>query len=191
MARSQWDGKVTGGQNSGISQIKGTAKEHEMKRQRQQYARREAEATKAVAEIEAARFARLPWPVRAIGVVPDFVLRRAVPVRPDLRVRVALGCDTSQLDRCYQASNYSHHPISLLCPLVHHRLPWSVRITSQFGCPRNTSVVTMYDLRSRQTGQITVTEPITASTEMGMHRLHPLQRTTWTRFRSGPNAMST
>jgi hypothetical protein len=30
-----------------------------------------------------------------------------------------------------------------------------------------------------QTGQATVTEPITASTEIGTHRLHPLQRTTW------------
>ena len=36
-----------------------------------------------------------------------------------------------------------------------------------------------------QTGQATVTEPIMTSTETGMHRLHPLQRTTWTRFRSG------
>jgi hypothetical protein len=30
-----------------------------------------------------------------------------------------------------------------------------------------------------QTGQETVTEPITASTDIGMHRLHPLHRTTW------------
>jgi hypothetical protein len=29
-------------------------------------------------------------------------------------------------------------------------------------------------------GQATVIEPITASTEIGIHRLHPLQRTTWT-----------
>ena len=36
-----------------------------------------------------------------------------------------------------------------------------------------------------QTGQATVTEPIVTSTETGMHRLHPLQRTTWTRLRSG------
>jgi hypothetical protein len=36
-----------------------------------------------------------------------------------------------------------------------------------------------------QTGQATVTEPIVTSTETGMHRLHPLHRTTWTRLRSG------
>jgi hypothetical protein len=29
-------------------------------------------------------------------------------------------------------------------------------------------------------GQDTVTEPITASTEIGTQRLQPLQRTTWT-----------
>ena len=56
--------------------IKGTVKEHEMKLRRQQFARRNAEAAIAVAEIEAARFARLPWPVRAIGAVLDFILRR-------------------------------------------------------------------------------------------------------------------
>jgi hypothetical protein len=31
-----------------------------------------------------------------------------------------------------------------------------------------------------QTGQAKVIEPITATTEIGTHRLHPLQRTTWT-----------
>jgi hypothetical protein len=31
-------------------------------------------------------------------------------------------------------------------------------------------------------GQATVTEPITASTEIRTHRLHPLQRTTWRDF---------
>lgn len=36
-----------------------------------------------------------------------------------------------------------------------------------------------------QIGQRTVTEPVGASTEIGTHRLHPLQRTTWTRFLSG------
>jgi len=35
-----------------------------------------------------------------------------------------------------------------------------------------------------QIGQRTVTEPVGASTEIGMHRLHPLQRTTWARFLS-------
>jgi len=36
-----------------------------------------------------------------------------------------------------------------------------------------------------QTGQATVTEPIIASTKIVIHRLQPLQRTTWTRLRSG------
>jgi hypothetical protein len=72
----QWDGKVYKRAKFGDISIKGTAKEHEMKLQRQRFARREAEAARAVAEIEAARFARLPWPVRAIGAVLDFVLIR-------------------------------------------------------------------------------------------------------------------
>jgi hypothetical protein len=50
-----------------------------MKLQRQRFARREAEAAIAVAEIEAARYARLPRAVRAIGAVLDFVLRRPSP----------------------------------------------------------------------------------------------------------------
>ncbi|HTF65778.1 MAG TPA: hypothetical protein VK638_24120 [Edaphobacter sp.] len=72
----QWDGKVYKREKFGDISIKGTAKEHEMKLQRQRFARREAEAARAVAEIEAARYARLPWPIRAIGAVLDFVLRR-------------------------------------------------------------------------------------------------------------------
>jgi hypothetical protein len=72
----QWDGKVYKRAKFGDISIKGTAKEHEMKLQRQRFQRRDAEAARAVAEIEAARFARLPWPIRAIGVVLDFVLRR-------------------------------------------------------------------------------------------------------------------
>jgi hypothetical protein len=63
----QWDGKVYKRARFGDISIRGTAKEHEMKLQRQQFQRREAEAARAVAEIEAARFARLPWPVRAVG----------------------------------------------------------------------------------------------------------------------------
>ena len=76
---SQWDGKVYRRAKFGGISIKGTAKEHEMKMRRQQFARREAGAARAVAEIEAARYARLPWPVRAVGVVLDFILRRPSP----------------------------------------------------------------------------------------------------------------
>jgi hypothetical protein len=72
----QWDGKVCKRARFGDISIKGTAKEHEMKLQRQRFARHEAEAARAVAEIEAARYAKLPWPVRAIGAVLDFVRGR-------------------------------------------------------------------------------------------------------------------
>jgi hypothetical protein len=73
----QWDGKVYKQAKFGDISIKGTAKEHEIKLRRQRFQRRNAEAARAVAEIEAARFARLPWPVRAIGAVLDFILRRS------------------------------------------------------------------------------------------------------------------
>jgi hypothetical protein len=72
----QWDRKVYRRAKFGDISIKGTATEHEMKLQRQRFQRREAEAARAVAEIEAARYARLPWPVRAVGAVLDFILRR-------------------------------------------------------------------------------------------------------------------
>ena len=74
----QWDGKVYKRAKFGDISIKGTAKEHEMKLQRQQFQSREANAARAVAEIEASRFARLPWLVRAIGAVLDFVFRRPI-----------------------------------------------------------------------------------------------------------------
>jgi hypothetical protein len=61
MAKNPYrDGKVHKRARFGDISIKGTAKEHRMKRQRQRLARREAEAAIAVAEIEAARYARLP-----------------------------------------------------------------------------------------------------------------------------------
>jgi hypothetical protein len=41
--------------------------------------RREEAARLALSEIEAARFARLPWPVRAIGAILDFIFRRPSP----------------------------------------------------------------------------------------------------------------
>jgi hypothetical protein len=71
-----WDGKVHKRGKFGDISIKGTAKKHDVKLQRRRFQRREAEAAIAIAEIETARFARLPWPVRAIGAVLDFVLRR-------------------------------------------------------------------------------------------------------------------
>jgi hypothetical protein len=75
MAKSpSWDGKVNKPAKFGDIPIKGSVKEHEMKLQRQRLQRREAEAARAVAEIEAARFAKLPWPVRAVGAVLDFIL---------------------------------------------------------------------------------------------------------------------
>jgi hypothetical protein len=76
MKKPYWDGKIHRQAKFGDISIKGTVKEQQTKLQRRQFARREAEAAIAVAEIEAARFARLPWPVRAIGAVLDFVLRR-------------------------------------------------------------------------------------------------------------------
>ena len=72
MARS------TSGAKFGDISIDGTVKEQQTKLRRQQFARREAEAAIAVAEIEASRFARLPWLVRAIGAVLDFVFRRPI-----------------------------------------------------------------------------------------------------------------
>jgi hypothetical protein len=74
-----WDGKVHKRARFGDISIKGTAKGNRMKLQRQRFARRDAEAAIATAEIEAARSARLPWPVRAIGAVLDFTLRRPSP----------------------------------------------------------------------------------------------------------------
>jgi hypothetical protein len=74
-----WVGKVHKRAKFGDIAIKGAVKKQQTKLRRQQFARPEAEAAIAVAEIEAARFARLPWPVRAIGAVVDFVLRRPSP----------------------------------------------------------------------------------------------------------------
>jgi hypothetical protein len=77
--RTSWDERICKQAKVGDISIKGTAKEHRMKLQRQRFARREAEAAIAVAEIEVARYARLPWPVCAIGAALDFVLRRPSP----------------------------------------------------------------------------------------------------------------
>jgi hypothetical protein len=72
----QCDGKIYEPAKFGGISIEGTAKQHEMKLQKQRFQRREAEAARAVAEIEPARYARLPWPIRAIGAVLDFIFRR-------------------------------------------------------------------------------------------------------------------
>jgi hypothetical protein len=76
MKKPYWDGTIHKQAEFGDIAIKGTVKEQHTRLRRQQFTRREAEAAIAVAEIDAARFARLPWPVRAIGAVLDFVLRR-------------------------------------------------------------------------------------------------------------------
>jgi hypothetical protein len=75
-----WDGKVYKRSKFGDDRsIKGTAKEAEMKMRRQRYARKREMDQRALAEILAARDARLPWPVRAIGAVLDFIFRRPKP----------------------------------------------------------------------------------------------------------------
>jgi hypothetical protein len=79
MKKPYWDGKTHRQAKFGDIATKGTVKDHQTRLRRQQFARREADAAIAVAEIEAARFARLLWPVRAIGAVLDFVLRRPSP----------------------------------------------------------------------------------------------------------------
>ena len=63
---------------------KDTVKEQQTRLGRQQFARRKAEAAIAVAEIEAARYARLPWPIYVNGAVLDFVLRRACIEDPQI-----------------------------------------------------------------------------------------------------------
>jgi len=65
--------------------------------------------------------------------------------------------------------------------MPHHRVPWSTRMTSHDDWPKKTSVETIWDRRSMQTGQFPVTEPIVTSTEIGMHRLHPLYLTGYDR----------
>jgi hypothetical protein len=51
--------------------INGTLKEDENKQQGQRFQSREREAARAIAEIEGARNARLPWPIRTVGSVLD------------------------------------------------------------------------------------------------------------------------
>ena len=64
----------------GDGSIKGTAKEAEIRMRRQRARRRDAAADgRALAEIEAARYARLPWPIRAVGAILDVVFRRPSP----------------------------------------------------------------------------------------------------------------
>jgi hypothetical protein len=79
MKKPYRDGKTHRQAKFGDIATKGTVKDQQTRLRRQQFARRETDAAIAVAEIEAARFARLPWAVRAIGAVLDFVLRRPSP----------------------------------------------------------------------------------------------------------------
>jgi hypothetical protein len=74
----KWDGKVYRRVRFGDDgSIKGTAKEAELKMRGQRARRRDAAADRrALAEVEAARYARLPWPIRAVGVILDFVFGR-------------------------------------------------------------------------------------------------------------------
>ena len=73
-----WDGKIYRAVRFGDDgSIKGTAKEAELKIRRGRRDRRNIEADKrALEEFYSARDAHLPWPVRAIGAVLDFVFRR-------------------------------------------------------------------------------------------------------------------
>jgi hypothetical protein len=77
----KWDGKVYRQVRFGDDgSIKGTAKEAEIKMRRKCARRRDAAAdARALAEVEAARYARLPWPIRAVGVILDIVFRRPSP----------------------------------------------------------------------------------------------------------------
>ena len=82
MAENQrtWDGKVYRAVGFGDGRsIKGTAKEAELKRRRQRYARKRANDARAAAEIESAMYAKLPWPIRTFGAMLDFVFRRSSP----------------------------------------------------------------------------------------------------------------
>jgi hypothetical protein len=72
-----WDGRVYKRSRFGDDRnIKGTAKEAEMKMRRRRYAKKREADRQALAAYLKARNAALPWPVRAIGAVLDFVLRR-------------------------------------------------------------------------------------------------------------------
>ena len=61
------------------NRAEGIVKEHQTKLRKQHFARLGAESAIAVAEIEAARYARLRWPARAIG--GDIGLRIAQAVQ--------------------------------------------------------------------------------------------------------------
>jgi hypothetical protein len=68
-----WDGKVYKQLRSGDRTVAGTAKDPQI------YRRRRAERARlnaiAAAEIQEAKYARLPWPVRAIGRVLEWPVR--------------------------------------------------------------------------------------------------------------------
>ncbi|HTF66032.1 MAG TPA: hypothetical protein VK638_25425 [Edaphobacter sp.] len=68
-----WDGRIYEGAKFEEISIHGAVKEDLKKLQGHGIRGREAGA---VAEIEAARNARLPWPIRTVGSVLDLVFRR-------------------------------------------------------------------------------------------------------------------
>jgi hypothetical protein len=82
MAEDQrkWDGKVYRAIRFGDDGcIKGTAKDAELRMRGQRCAQKRANDARAAAEIEAARYANFPWPIRAVGAMLDFAFRRPSP----------------------------------------------------------------------------------------------------------------
>jgi hypothetical protein len=72
-----WDGPIYRRVKFGDSgSIKGTAKEAELKMRRRRFAQKREADRRALEEIYEAENARLPWIVRAIGEVLDFIFRR-------------------------------------------------------------------------------------------------------------------
>ncbi len=72
-----WDGCVYKRSKFGDDRsIKGTAKEAEQRMRRQRYARKREADRITLEAIMRAEHARLPWIVRAIGEVLDFIFRR-------------------------------------------------------------------------------------------------------------------
>jgi hypothetical protein len=73
----KWDEKVYRQVRFGDdASIKGTAREAETRMRRQRYAQKREADRRALAAYLKAREAALPWPVRAVGAILDFVLRR-------------------------------------------------------------------------------------------------------------------
>jgi hypothetical protein len=73
-----WDGKLYRPMKLGDISLKASAKEAAIKMRRQRYVREREDDRRAIAEIYASKNARLPWPVRATGVVSDLIFRRRI-----------------------------------------------------------------------------------------------------------------